>query len=210
MLKKMNQTQRTVRETARLSCADCHVLDSGRGAHGGTQLYNLATTTIGNIDTLCQKCHLAVTYSGTVTVPASRVDHSDIFTQDTVFTRTGISNFGWNTGGSANNKCMMCHAAYNGLNTVTKQGSYGGIHGNSTWATYSAGSTYGGYRFFPGTKMKVSPGTSDAGWATAGTGNCYFWTTASGGNARFSSCSQHDGTASGGSGTYNYGRPLRY
>ncbi|MBI4709588.1 MAG: hypothetical protein HY759_00485, partial [Nitrospirae bacterium] len=67
-LKKMNVQLRNVREKARLSCADCHVLDSGSGAHGGVNEYNLTLTTINEIDTLCNKCHLAVTYSTTVTV----------------------------------------------------------------------------------------------------------------------------------------------
>lgn len=198
--KKMGQNVNVRRETSQLTCADCHVLDSGSGAHAGQFRYNMWASGVSNF---CWRCHASGVYELDVSPSAagSRVSHGDLDNRVNTSTAYGLSaGTNWN--------CLLCHASWNGTSTVTRQASYGGIHGSwSSTAWYSAAGQKTAYRFFPGTLMRVSPGASDGAW-NSGSGaaaTCYYWNgTAQG----FDTCTKHTGSAT--STTYNFNRPPKY
>lgn len=215
MLRKLGQQVNVVKETALLSCADCHVLDAGSGAHGGASLYNLRMTTVNAIDSNCNMCHSDSTYStGGTTASPSRIQHGDLDGGDPL--RPGShSKWGW---ASLSANCQLCHSGYMGYTTVSRRTSYGGIHGNSTaqygWATVG-GPMISTYRFFPGTMFKVNPASKngDGGWTTTNGGTaslgCYMYNATTQG---YFNCTRHSGSNSPNENStpYNYVRPLRY
>ena len=181
-----------------LSCADCHVLDSGSGAHGGQNKYNLWGT---NLPSACTRCHASGVYQG-VSNAASRFAHN-----------SDSGNIGSNapygmpTAGTYGG-CMLCHASWDATSTVSRSNSYGGIHGSwsSTAKYYGGVATLTSYRFFPGAWRRGTAFASDGGWSSTGlSGACYFNASGTG----FNACSTHAG---GSTGTYtpNYSRPTKY
>ena len=201
-LKKTGQNLRVTRETSLLSCADCHVLDAGSGAHGGNNMYNMWTSGVSNF---CHRCHSSTVYTlNTGAGAGARITHD-----------ATLEGNNWNgtetayllPAGAAAQNCLLCHASWNGATTVTRNASYGGIHGSwSSTAWYSTAGTRTAYRFAPGAYMKFSP-PGDGAWGSGGTGSCYF--NAAG--DKFTSCGQHSGTQNGAIGnSYNYGRPPKY
>jgi hypothetical protein len=182
------------RESALLSCADCHVLDTGSGAHGGVRKYNMWSSTIN--DGICIRCHAASTYQAGG-APESRYSHN--------YTRSGTTGYGLPQGAVTNPpNCMLCHASYDSMSTVGRQNSYGGIHGS--WTSQSAaGSTSAGYRFFPGAWRRQAMTTTAYSGTTAGA--CYFPTNGTDG---FTNCTSHSGTGTTAVTTPNYGRPVNY
>lgn len=211
-LRKIGQQVNIVKETAILSCADCHVLDSGSGAHGGASLYNLRMTTVNAIDSNCNMCHSSQTYStGGIGTTPSRIQHGDLDGGDPL-RPASHTKWGW---GSLSANCMGCHAGYMGYTTASRRTSYGGIHGNATaqygWATVG-GPMISSYRFFPGSQFKHNPASKngDGGWTTSGAQNigCYMYNATTQG---YFNCTRHNGNSGSDNGTpYNYVRPLRY
>jgi predicted CxxxxCH...CXXCH cytochrome family protein len=214
VLKKMGTIMRSVGETAVLSCADCHVLDSGKGAHGGSKSYNLQWHS-GPSNALCWNCHASVVYDEAANATSfgiSRINHASLCS-DRPMDGTGWSSFG--------SGCMLCHAGAwhtnpnvwgTAGNNPNIRNNYGGIHGS--WSTYQTGTqSYTRYRFLPGTYWKGSPGNAgnganDVNWTTANLQyQCYFPS-----NAAYSNCSSHNGTAADTSSisTGRFVRPTKY
>jgi hypothetical protein len=198
ILKKRGSNVNVLRETALLTCADCHVLDAGAGAHGGARKYNLWASVISEngtgSDGMCNRCHANVAYTASGgTANGSRYAHS--------YTRSTSVSYGLPN--AYQNACLTCHAAWDGLTTITRQNSYGGVHGS--WTSISnVGATAAGYRFFPGTWRKQAM-TTTAYSGTTGI-SCYFPGTA---GESFANCTSHNGATTA-IGTPNYGRPVNY
>ncbi len=191
--KKTRVNLRGVGETAVLSCADCHVLDAGSGAHGGVRKYNMWASSIN--DGICARCHSTTVYGGGGA--GSRFTHT--------YDRSGTLGYGLPQGASTTvANCMMCHASYDTMSTVGRQNSYGGIHGS--WTSQSGiGSTVAGYRFFPGTWRRQAMTTTAYSGTTAGA--CYF---PNAGTDGFTNCTSHSGTGTTAVTTPAYGRPVNY
>lgn len=191
-LKKTGQSLQAVRETAILSCADCHVLDSGSGAHGGNTLYNMWGSSGASV--VCVRCHAAAAYKAACSTAARMRHNADT---GNIGTRTG---YGLPTDASYN--CYLCHGSWNQTDTVSRNASYGGIHGSwSSVAAYPALTTTTAYRFQPGTWRR----SSNADFTSATTSTCYF---AAGTTDNFSSCTSHAGANT--TTTLNYLRPVKY
>lgn len=196
-MKKQRANINVTRETSLLSCADCHILDSGNGAHSGTTQYNMQGSNAPV--TFCAKCHASGVYVG-VANTASRFQHN-----------TDSGNIGSSSTGyglpAGNYQCMMCHASWNNVTTVARNASYGGIHGSwSSTANYpwvTAGVTITAYRFNPGGWRASGP----MDWTSA-RASCYF---KAGAADAFSSCTSHS-SATGRVVTTaaNYIRPVKY
>jgi len=158
----------TVRETARLHCADCHTVD--QNAHGGANDFMLTASTI---DDTCWQCHSNTVYSGSAPDETlSRFKHQSY---------DGSHTMDPNRASTWGSICFNCHAGY----------GYGDIHGMNK--TYSAGTTHTSYRFMPGAYMLYRPNNNATDdWTTSGTQFvCYFRTTAN----KWTTCSQHDGSS---------------
>jgi len=182
----------TVRETARLHCADCHTVD--QNAHGGANDFMLTASTI---DDTCYSCHSSTVYNGlnATNETLSRFKHKSY---------DGRNTFKSGKESTWSSFCLNCHAGY----------GYGDIHGMNK--TYNAGNggtggdTLTSYRFMPGAYMLYDPDkntTGDGGgasaWTTGGTSTvCYFRTTAN----KWSNCDQHDGGNKDKGWTTNYSR----
>jgi len=203
-MKKSRANINAMRETALLSCADCHVLDApgvGGNAHSGTVKYMLSTVTS---DGICTKCHSTTAYAAASAI--SRWNHS--------YSRGGYNAYGLSNAAGTGSQlaCMMCHAGWQIESTVSRQRSYGGIHGS--WTTFYPMSTVGSgnlttYRFFPGTWRKHSY-SADNQWGSMTASTCYFGATTD--NSGFASCTSH-GSATGRTGTTytpTYTRPVKY
>jgi hypothetical protein len=100
--------------------------------------------------------------------------------------------------------CMTCHASWDGTNTISRQNSYGGIHGSWTTQT-GATTTSAGYRFFPGAWRRQQM-TTVAYAGTTGM-SCYFPSSTA---ETFSACTSHAGTGTTALPAPNYGRPVNY
>lgn len=190
-LHKTGDNVNTTRETSLLSCADCHVLDSGSGAHGGANSYNLQYNTINSF---CYVCHAQTTYRYGTTggTGGSRYAHGGYSRPHGAYTAYGMG------GGS----CMLCHGGWSSSATQTYNQAYGGIHGS--WGTYQGGMVK--YRFQPGT-YRGSVFTNNDGWSTTNqTHSCYFINGTA--TSAFNNCNSHSGSV----GTYTpaYGRPTKY
>ncbi|MDA8084237.1 MAG: CxxxxCH/CxxCH domain-containing protein [Nitrospiraceae bacterium] len=200
MLKKTGVNVNVSRDTSLMSCADCHILDAGNGAHGGVNKYNMWGSS--NFQVVCNKCHSSVQYMQNAT-SGSRMPHGNQLDNSGEITGSymayGITN---------SQNCFLCHAGWNAVSTVAANASYGNIHGTG-WQTSASWSSVGpsrtAYRFFPGTWMNPNP-ASDTAWGSGnGVFTCYFQ------GVKFSNCGNHTagGTCTGG-GTYRYGRPGKY
>ncbi|TAN45592.1 MAG: hypothetical protein EPN22_02200 [Nitrospirae bacterium] len=232
VLKKMGTSVRAMGETALLSCSDCHVLDSGSGAHGSgsaTRVYNLRWVTV-DIDDNCNGCHNRSVYPiNTIgSSGISRYQHNQEYVANA--NDRFIGKWGWwvttrtSVGGeveSHNSGCMICHAGYNGYSTLSKRNSYGGIHGtwgswgNNATGTYHLSTTNSGtaitsYRFFPGSWFRNNPAgaANDGGWTSASTNvGCYLGPSTAQG---FSNCTSHTGAGLTSAWGGNYGRAPKY
>lgn len=204
LLKKTRSNLQGDRETALLTCADCHVLDTGGGAHGGTTKYNLWGSITGGPMGICTRCHSRSTYdAGSGTGTGSRFYHG--------YNRSAYTAYGI-AGGGSNMPCLVCHA---GWRTTPASGGgyyYGGIHGtgwNSSWSTFTtkASSAVTAYRFFPGTGRigNIWTNSNDGQWTTNTSYDCYFVAISD----QFTSCNKHS-TTGGAIYTPTYGRPVKY
>ena len=199
ILKKTGVNVNVSRETSLLTCADCHALDTGNGAHGGSISYNMIGTNA--VSNFCWRCHAQAVYTLSGTSQAgSRVQHSGLDSRTN--TGTGYllpSGQTWN--------CMLCHASYDYLTTVSRNQSYGGIHGTwsstATWGTAGISRTMN--RFLPGVWMRPTP-ASDTAWNSTTAFSCYFNTN---GTNNFSGCTSHSGASTNGR-SFLYGRPPKY
>jgi hypothetical protein len=186
-------------ETALLSCADCHVLDAGNGAHGGERKYNLWGSSIwgSGQNSMCDRCHSFLTYRGGGAANGSRFNHT--------YSRSNSSSYGLPQGSvTVPSACFTCHASYDSMTTIGRMNTYGGIHGSWT-STGGVGSTVAGYRFFPGTWRRQAMTTANYNSTTAG--SCYFPANNTSG---FSNCTSHSGTGTATVTTPAYPRPVNY
>jgi hypothetical protein len=207
--KKTRTNLNSTREVSVLSCADCHVLDSGSGAHGGVRKYNLWHSTNQEI---CTVCHARATYGGGTNGQGlgSRYTH---YYRRTPYTAYGLDSTPATWGTIA--PCMVCHAGWDGITTISRQQSYGGIHGS--WSSFigwntvrsTAWATMSPYRFFPGTYRRSLMANGDGQYNSTTAPSCYF--VVAGGNPdAFTSCSSHAAGGSVANPTPLYGRPVKY
>ncbi len=170
----------TVKETARLHCADCHTVDLN--AHGGSNIFMLTGSTI---DDTCWTCHSNATYSNSgASRNQSRQDHRF---DGRVLRSSGVQSK------VGNSYCLNCHAG-----NVSYDG-WGAIHGIPSGNDPRLAQER--YRFIGGSYMTYD----GKGWNTTTQGTCYF---ASSRSQPFSNCNQHSGSRSGY--TPNYGRDTKY
>jgi len=203
ILRKTKVNVNVSREASLLTCADCHVLDSGGGAHAGAQKYNMIGTSA--VSNFCWRCHASTVYSFGASAAGSRVTHQCIDNGNI----TAQAAYGLTAGTTAS--CFLCHASWQAVNTVARAEGYGGIHGSwSSTAWYSAAGQKTAYRFFPGALFKLSPGAADGNWnsGSGAAGACYMQAATDGFGG---GCSRHYGSGGGAvSTTFNYNRPVKY
>jgi hypothetical protein len=188
---KSGQSLKTVRETAQLHCADCHLVD--QNAHGSSKVFMLigdptnSFSGTSTIDATCYLCHeRAVHEDGT----GGRWDHNS----DGSVWSGGKETF-WD-----DSYCFNCHGGGNGSEAYIAQ--YGGIHGLNGTDTMTGEPRW---RFQGGAYLSPNPG--DAGeWTTQSAEVvCYAQTSAN----KWSNCSRHDGGSDNEAG-YNYSRGTAY
>jgi predicted CxxxxCH...CXXCH cytochrome family protein len=188
---KSGQSLKTVRETAQLHCADCHLVD--QNAHGSSKVFMLigdptnSFTGTSTIDATCYLCHeQAVHENGS----GGRWDHSN----DGSVWSGGKETF-WD-----DSYCFLCHGGGNGAEAYIAQ--YGGIHGLNGADTLTGEPRW---RFQGGAYLSPNPGDNGEWTITSGSVVCYGQTAAN----KWSNCSRHDGGSDNEAG-YNYSRGTAY
>jgi cytochrome c553 len=185
------QSLKTVRETAQLHCADCHLVD--QNAHGSSKVFMLignpanSFTGTSTIDATCYLCHeRSVHEDGT----GGRWDHNN----DGSVWSAGKATF-WD-----DSLCFECHGG--GNNAEAYIAKYGGIHGLNGTDTRTGEPRW---RFQGGAYISPNPGDNGEWTITSGSVVCYGQTAAN----KWSNCSRHDNDFDNEAG-YNYSRGTAY